>query len=277
MKQLHEANRLSWNEAADGWKKRGDKRGLWNRCHRDPTLVLTSTELTYLSNIQGKDVCVLGSGDNEVVFALAGMGTKVTSIDISERQLETAKERAGFLGLDVSFLRADVTDLRNVGDGSFNLVYTGGHVAVWVSDLKKYYSEASRILKPGGLFVVNEYHPFRRVWDVESEHLVLQHDYFDRGPSEYQSGEGFPQFEFHWTVADYIQAVLDAGFDLLLVDEHGEEEHEYWMKADLRKLPMDILMVGRKRLSGNTALPSRLYGLVQTGDLQNREDEQCLT
>ena len=125
---------------------------------------------------------MLGSGDNQVVFALAGLGAKVTSIDISERQIKVARTRAAALGLQVEFRRTDVVDLRGFDDASFDLVYTGGHVAVWVSDLKRYYAEAARILKPERLLVVSEYHPFRRVWSKATTRLDVGFGYFDRGP-----------------------------------------------------------------------------------------------
>ena len=49
----------------------------------------------------------------------------------SELELAVAEERAEELGLDVTFLSADVTDLSALADETFDLVYTGGHVAVW--------------------------------------------------------------------------------------------------------------------------------------------------
>ena len=246
MNEMHEANRAGWNAAAESWKEQEDKRGLWMRCHRDPTLVLSALEMPFVKDIAGKDVCVLGSGDNEVAFALAGSGGKVTSVDISERRLEIAEERARTLGLSVSFIRADVTDLSSIEDGRFDLVYTGGHMSVWVSDVRKYYAEAVRILRGAGLLIINEYHPIRRMW-LDTDAPTPGFRYFNRGPYEYRSGEGLPQFEFHWTVSDHIQAVLDAGCSLVKVDEHGERaENEEWAKAKLDRLPTYLLIVGQK-------------------------------
>jgi SAM-dependent methyltransferase len=240
----HEANRAFWNASAHQWKEGEDKRGLWMRCPEDPTLVLSPAEVPFLSDIRGKDVCVLGSGDNEVAFALAGMGGTVTSVDISERRLEIAEERAAVLGLSMTFVRADVTNLAPIEDAAFDLVYTGGHMSVWVSDIRKYYAEAVRILRANGLLVTNDYHPIRRMWP-DSDGPTSCHRYFNRGPYEYRSEAGLPSFEFHWTVADHIQAVLDAGCALVKVDEHGEE-NEFWTKANLDKLPTYLLIVGRR-------------------------------
>jgi SAM-dependent methyltransferase len=250
MNAMHEANRACWNEWADWWRRKADQRGTWRRCHQEPTLVLSPVEMDFLRDVQGKDVCVLGSGDNEVAFALAGMGAQVTSVDISERQLAVAAERTGVLGLSIRFLRADVTDLGGIEDRSFDLVYTGGHMSVWVSDIRRYYAEAVRILRQAGLLIINEYHPIRRMW-LNSDGPEPRHRYFGRGPYEYRTGEGLRQFEFHWTVADHLQAVLDTGCALVKVDEHGEgKESEDYAKETPEKLPMYLLIVARKGAPG---------------------------
>jgi hypothetical protein len=119
-------------------------------------------------------------------------------------------------------------------------------MSAWVADIERYYAEAVRILRQGALLIVNDYHPIRRMW-LDSNGPTPCHRYFNRGPCEYQSNEGLAQFEFHWTVSDHIQAVLDAGCALLRVDEHEEHlEDENWTKANLDKLPAYLLITGQK-------------------------------
>jgi len=243
----HESNRRVWDAMSPSWQKGIDEKGKWRRCPTEPTIILSERELSLLGDVRGKHVCVLGSGDNLVVFALAGMGAGMTSVDFSQVQLNIAAGRARELGLEIRFVRHDVTDLRSLRDDSFDVVYTGGHVAVWVNDLKKYYAEAVRILQPGGLFLVNEYHPLRRLWGYEPGPLRIQFDYCDRGPHEYDSDylDGAKQYEFHWTVADYVNALLDAGCNLEAVEEFGDER-EAWEPIDLSGLPRCLLLAGRK-------------------------------
>ena len=253
MKELHEANRRRWDAASENWARGADSRGLWRRCLNEPELVLCDRELAHLADIGGKHVCVLGSGDNQVAFALAGMGAEVTSIDISQAQLDVARRRADELGLQMNFRRADVTDLSELESGAFDAGYTGGHVAVWVSDLQTYYAEAARILKPGGLLMISEYHPFRRLWAESKERLIVEHGYFERGPFEYEteadvlrSGPGtFKSYEFHWTVADMINCVLKSGCRIVEVHEFGEDVAD-WEGAPMHGLPEFLLIVGLK-------------------------------
>jgi ubiquinone/menaquinone biosynthesis C-methylase UbiE len=246
MVKPHEANQAFWDASTKWWKEREDRRGRWMKAHEDPALVLSPAEMPFLKDVGGKAVCVLGSGDNEVAFALTGLGGHVTSVDISERRLAVAAERARTLGLQLEFLQADVTDLSAIEDNSFDLVYTGGHMSVWISDIQKYYAEAVRILKPERLFVVKEYHPMRRMW-LDSDGPEPHNRYCNRGPYAYTTEEGLPTFEYHWTVADHIQAVIDPGCRIVRVEEHEEKlEDEYWMTAKLDKLPASLLIVGRK-------------------------------
>lgn len=246
MNDLHEANRQNWNAVAADWAKHVDERGVWRRCAQEPGLALDARELHWLGDVRGKRVAVLGSGDNLVVFALAGLGAQVTSVDISENQLAVARQRATELGLPVKFRQSDVTDLAALATGSFDVVYTGGHVAVWVSDLKRFYTEAVRILKPGGRFIVSEYHPFRRVWKAATDRLELANDYFARGPFTYD-GAAVKQYEFQWTVSDYITAVMAAGCELLAVEEFGSGSDGDWELPPIVGLPRVLLVVGRKR------------------------------
>ncbi|MXZ74771.1 MAG: class I SAM-dependent methyltransferase [Gemmatimonadetes bacterium] len=281
---MHEANRRGWDAVSAQWQAGIDARVDWRNIPDDIRIALDDVELKYLGDVSGRSVCVLGSGDNLVAFALAAAGARVTSVDISQVQLDIAAGRAEELGLPIDFHRADVTELGDLGDpddpgdpddlsgpgdpddlsgplgGGFDIVYTGGHVAVWVSDLKRYYGEAIRILKPGGLFMVNEYHPFRRIWKHSAGPLQQEYHYFDRGPHTYDRSEDLteasgtsvpsgplPSYEFHWTVSEIIRAMLDGGCELTAMEEYGDGRQDWEGETPLEKLPANLLLVGRKK------------------------------
>src|SRR5687768_16464297 len=105
MNPKHEANRLHWDHAADQWRALRDRDGLWRRCHLEPELAFEGGALEEIRiarpSLESAAVCVVGSGDNYAAFALAGCGARVTSVDISQRQLDVAAERAVQLGLSM--------------------------------------------------------------------------------------------------------------------------------------------------------------------------------
>jgi hypothetical protein len=58
--------------------------------------------------------------------------------------------------------------------------------------------------------------------------------------------DSLPSYEFNWTVADYVSAVMEAGCDLLAIDEIGDGV-ERWEGAPMSALPNYLLLVGQKR------------------------------
>ena len=75
------------------------------KAHTDPSLVFSTSEMLFVKGVMGKDVCILGSGDNEAAFAMVGLGANVTSVDISQRRLAVARERARALVSSCPFSR----------------------------------------------------------------------------------------------------------------------------------------------------------------------------
>jgi len=117
----------------------------------------------------------------------------------------------------------------------------------------KYYAESARILAPGGLLMISEYHPFRRIWKESKTALSVKSRYLDRGPFEYdytddvlsKKSGSLKSYEHHWTVADYLNSVISSGCRILFVDEFGEDVGD-WEGAPLAGLPEFLLIVARK-------------------------------
>src|SRR5438067_8947152 len=53
---FHEANRRRWDAGSASWAHRADTRGIWKRCHLDPSLALDAAELKWLSDVAGKKI-----------------------------------------------------------------------------------------------------------------------------------------------------------------------------------------------------------------------------
>ena len=92
MNELHESNRACWNGWAEQWRRRADERGIWQKCHRNPSLVFSPNELRFLGGVEAKRACVLGSGDKAggVLISL----DDVTQLQEKEIELRRSKEEA---------------------------------------------------------------------------------------------------------------------------------------------------------------------------------------
>ena len=230
MNDVHEANRRYWDEAAEWWERLEEEGGLWQRFASEPELAFTGGALGLVREVagtmSGKDVCVVGSGDNLAAFAFAGMGANVTSVDISDRRLALASKRAGRLGLTIKFVQADAADLSPIGSEEFDLVFSSNGFFVWISDLQAVFSEVCRILRPGGHYVFYDIHPFQRPWKDKVMPMEVAKTYWDTGP--FDGAEG--SFGFNWTLADILNPLATAGLILRRTLESPAEDSRFWQE-----------------------------------------------
>src|SRR5512146_2786347 len=148
MNEMNKSNQHYWDAMASDWEALRDQDQLWRKCAKQPELAFDGEALPliqhYVGDLQGKRALVIASGDNYVAFALAGMGAKVTSTDISEKQLAVARQRAGLLGLDITFIQADATRLEGIGESEFDLVCSSNGFFVWIAEPGRVFQQVYR-------------------------------------------------------------------------------------------------------------------------------------
>ncbi|MBN1935277.1 MAG: class I SAM-dependent methyltransferase [Anaerolineae bacterium] len=226
----HELNRRHWDCAALEWKRLRDNDGLWSRCPGEPDLAFEGGALDLIrqamgNDLAGKQVCLIGSGDNYAAFALAGLGARVTSTDISQAQLDVAAGRARQLGLDISFIQADAADLHALEDSHFDLVCSTNGFFVWIADLRGVLEEVFRLLRPGGCYVFYDIHPFLRPWKDQNSSLEMAKPYWKTGPFE-DAEDG--SVEFNWTLADLLNPLAQSGLVLRHILESPARDARFW-------------------------------------------------
>ena len=92
------------------------------------------------------------------------------------------------------------------------------------------------------------------MWKESLDSLELEFGYFDRGPHHYTYSDdilsrntgSYASYEFHWTISDYIDTVMNLGCEMIKVDEYGDES-EGWESAPLQGLPQSLLIVAKKK------------------------------
>ena len=256
MNKMHAANAKFWDALAPHWESLRDQDQLWRRCAAQPDLAFDGG--TYelinatLGDLHGKCACVIASGDNYAAFALAGMGAKVTSVDISERQLEIANRRAKILGLEIHFVQTDAADLTPIGNAQCDLVCSSNGLYVWIADPGQVFAEVYRVLKPGGYYIFYDIHPFLRPWKDQRMPLEMEKPYPDTGPFESMEA-GQTIYEFHWRLCDLINPLLDSGLQLRRMVESPPKDSRFWQDASY--LPGDDLSLLDWRSNPRAGLP----------------------
>jgi SAM-dependent methyltransferase len=122
----------------------------------DPEAALD--EWVRAEGVRGKRVLCLGAGGGRQGPLLARAGASVTVVDFSERQLDHDRRAAELHALDLRAVCATLDDLRELGDGTFDLIVQPVS-SCYVPDLPRAHAEAARVLRPGGLYVVQHKQP----------------------------------------------------------------------------------------------------------------------
>ena len=234
---LHEENRRAWNVATEAHNSHKHDQAAFLR---NGGSTLFPEEIELLGDINGKTLLHLQCNAGQDTLSLARLGATVTGVDISDTAIDFARQLSADSGIPATFHRADVYDwLAQAAPGPerFDVVFSSYGTIIWLSDIPAWARGIAAILKPGGRFVLVEFHPFIHMFD---EQWRLNGPYFGEGkPLSFDSGigdyvadsgaalapsgylEGVQNFtnphrshEFPWTLSDVAQALIDAGLNL---------------------------------------------------------------
>jgi SAM-dependent methyltransferase len=239
-KELHEANRLSWNAAT---RAHNSHKGDQARFLREGGSTLFPEELGLLGELRGRSVLHLQCNAGQDTLSLVHHGAEVTGVDISDEAIDFARRLSADSGLPATFERADVYDWLAAAPASrFDRVFSSYGAIYWLSDLEPWARGIAHVLKPGGRFVLVDFHPTMWIFD---EQLKLTYPY--RGghhvpeaggvgdyvalsgqgltPGGYEEGvrdfkNPHPSHGFQWGLGDIINPLLRHGLVLERLEEY---------------------------------------------------------
>ncbi|MCR6475559.1 class I SAM-dependent methyltransferase [Variovorax sp. ZS18.2.2] len=240
-KELHEANRLSWNAATVAHNShKGDQAAFF----RADGSTLFPEETALLGDVKGLALLHLQCNAGQDTLSIARLGAKVTGVDISDEAVAFATRLSAQSGIPARFERSDVYDyFRDAGARGerYDIVFCSYGTLCWLSDISAWARGVAQLLEPGGRFVFIDFHPYAMVFD---ETWQFHYDYFNDAPvpeagvGDYvvQSGDGLvrddyepgvqdfrnpnPSFEFAWGVGEVITALAEAGLAVERFDEY---------------------------------------------------------
>lgn len=277
-REMHEQNRLSWNEAtkAHNSHKRDQARFL-----REGGSTLHRQEVELLGDVRGKRLLHLQCNAGQDTLSLARLGAEVTGVDISDEAISFARQLSADSGIPGTFVRADVYDyLAEVEEGSFDIAFCSYGALCWLSDIALWGKGVARLLRPGGRFVTVEGHPFMMTL---GEQLELKypygrgeatpdpgvHDYVALAgealtPSGWQEGvtdfeNPHPDVSFEWGLAEILMSLVTPGLRIERFEEYpftvwrafpaqvvGPDNH-FYLPSHLPQIPQMFGLVASKR------------------------------
>ncbi|HEX6659334.1 MAG TPA: class I SAM-dependent methyltransferase [Ilumatobacter sp.] len=230
-------------------------------------------DMSRLGDIAGLDTVHLQCHIGTDTLSLARLGARVTGVDFSPEALEAARRLAREAGPTVAYAESDVYDAVDaVGAARFDLVYTGVGALNWLPSVRRWAHVVASLLRPGGRLFIREGHPV--LWslaDARDDGVVaIEYPYFETSGTAFHNtltyvdheGEvGQPwAIEFNHGLAEIITAVMDAGLDLVAIEEHDsvpwpalENQMELLPNGEYRlidrpeRLPHSYTLQARKR------------------------------
>lgn len=146
------------------------------------------------------DVLEIGCGTGKNSEWLAPRARSLLALDASEKMLNRARERPGVQ--HVQFLLHDLREPWPTAEASRDTV-TCNLVLEHIEDLSFVFSEAKRVLRPGGRLFVCELHPFQQLQGKQAR-------FVDPNTGALQHIRSY----LH-DVSEYLNAATDAGFVLV--------------------------------------------------------------
>lgn len=224
-RDLHELNRLSWNEATRAHNAHKIDQAAFLRSGGS---TLFPEELELLGPLEGKSLLHLQCNAGQDSLSLARLGARVTGVDISDEAIEFARVLSASSGIPATFHRSDLYEWFPQSP-EFDLVFCSYGALCWLSDLPAWARGVARCLAPGGRLVLLEFHPVLMCFELD---WSLNFPYFSDQPIPQESGvgdyvgpslapSGFaprpdfansrPCYEFQWTTGELVTSVCRAG------------------------------------------------------------------
>ncbi len=188
---------------------------------------LNNIELALLGDVTEKRILHLQCHFGQDSLSLARMGAKVTGVDLSDVAIEEARKLNQLLELDAEFICSDVLQLPELHNELYDVVFASYGVIGWHPSMNRFMEVASQYLKPGGRFILAEFHPV--IWMLDHQLENIEHSYFNRSAivetniESYTDGSQLaePMEEYGWNHS--LSEVFNAGFAHGLTLTHFNE------------------------------------------------------
>jgi 2-polyprenyl-3-methyl-5-hydroxy-6-metoxy-1,4-benzoquinol methylase len=180
-----------------------------------------------MSQVSGQRICDLACGQGRVARHLASLGATVVGIDLSSKLLAIARQHEENDPRGITYVHGDVQQLDEQVVGVFDGVVC--FMALMdIPDLVSTLQSVARILRSDGWFVFAILHPCfhtAQSGEIESPQGAARtiRQYFVEGHWRSDTRPGPPGRvgAYHRTLSTYLNALTDAGLQIVRVSEPG--------------------------------------------------------
>jgi len=141
---------------------------------------LNLIELELLGDVKGKKILHLQCHFGQDTISFARLGAKATGVDLSDKAIEKARQLNDEVGTNATFIQSDIYELPEVLDEQFDIVFTSYGTIGWLPDMDRWAQVINHFLKPGGKFLLVEFHPV--IWMFSYDFTKVEFNYLKSDP-----------------------------------------------------------------------------------------------
>jgi len=200
------------------------------------------SELHLLGDVASRRVLEVGCGSGHTLEYLANRGAEeLWGIDISSKQLETARTVTAKFQIPIYFLESPMEEMRGIPSNHFDLAISIFALG-WTVNLNKTVSNIYKSLKPGGVFVFTWEHPVYSLLNFEDGKLYFRLPYASEQVEKHDSWRSVPIVMTYRRMSTFINALISSGFVLdrvieeTRIPENDISSPEQWYSAEKARM-----------------------------------------
>lgn len=244
VERVHKANADAWDETAGWYERRSDElrrqltEGGSTLHEQERKLLDLLPPLASWCDLAVHLQCAAGFD----TISLTNLGARrAVGVDISPNLIEIAEGLARDVGAPASFRCTDVLEVDGM-DASADLVYTGKGAVHWMFDLPAWAATISTILRPGGWFLLFDFHPMMWMFREKSGELEVNPvSYFSpviryrdwasghfAGSTADPPPAGAVKQLRPWPPSAVVQSLIGAGLEIAVFHEYPDSLSPDW-------------------------------------------------
>jgi 2-polyprenyl-3-methyl-5-hydroxy-6-metoxy-1,4-benzoquinol methylase len=187
--------------------------------------------LDEVGDVNGLDVVHLQCHFGMDTLALARRGARVTGLDFSGPAVDQARALAAELGIEATFVQADVHDAVAALGRTYDVVFTGIGALNWLPSVDRWTRVVASLLRPGGFLYLAEIHPFSLVFADGEQRIAYPYREHEEPtlidePGTYADREAPTVHnrttEWNHGIGEIVTALIDGGLVLEFLHERVE-------------------------------------------------------
>ena len=258
------SNKEAWEEAFDNRSENWCSDVLARyRSEELPFIERALAEELLKLDLSGKVIGQFCCNNGRELLSIMKLGAKKgIGFDIAENQIQCANEFGRELGVNCEFIAANILEIDESYDDTFDLIFITIGALCWFHDLNLFFRQISRCLKAGGSVMVNEAHPVTNMlgspgedgFDVSNPKRIM-YTYFEKAWKEndgmyYMTGKEYESktfTSFTHPFSSILNGIAENGLCVRALHEHDVDISSGMFSAlDGTGIPLSYVLVADK-------------------------------